>query len=77
MRGGTRWVRNELGLMGGIRAIGRSDIPKRMDREPASPLNEPKVVFYGTQGGKCDGCGTRLLSKRLAADRIIAVERWD
>ena len=32
MRGGTRWVRNELGLMGGIRAIGRSGIPERMER---------------------------------------------
>ena len=27
MRGGESRVRNELGLMGGVRAIARSDIP--------------------------------------------------
>ena len=50
-------ARNELGLMGGVQIIARSDIPKRTDREPAPPLSELRVVLYGTQGGKCNGCG--------------------
>ncbi len=59
-------ARNELGLMGGIQAITRSD------REPAPPLSESKVVLYGTQGGNCNGCGTHFLPQHLTVDHIIA-----
>ena len=48
-------ARNELGLIGGVQVIARSDIPKRTDRDPAPPLSESKVVSYGTQGGNCNG----------------------
>ncbi len=65
-------ARNELGLMGGIQAIARSDIPKRTDREPPPPLSESKVVLYGTQGGNCNGCGTHFLPQHLTVDHIIA-----
>ncbi len=65
-------ARNELGLMGGVQAIARSDIPKRTDREPAPPLSESKVVLYGTQGGNCNGCGTHFLPQHLTVDHIIA-----
>ena len=65
-------ARNELGLMGGIQAIARSDIPKRTDREPAPPLSESKVVLYGTQGGNCNGCGTHFLPQHFTVDHIIA-----
>ena len=41
---------SELGLMGGIQSIARTDIPMRTDRELAPPLSESKVVLYGTQG---------------------------
>ena len=65
-------ARNELGLMGGVQAVARSDIPKRTDREPAPPLSESKVVLYGTQGGNCNGCGTHFLPQHLTVDHIIA-----
>ena len=65
-------ARNELGLLGGVQAIARSDIPKRTDREPAPPLSESKVVLYGTQGGNCNGCGTHFLPQHLTVDHIIA-----
>ena len=65
-------ARNELGLMGGVQAIARSDIPKRTDREPAPPLSESKVVLYGTQGGNCNGCGTHFLPQHLTVDHIVA-----
>ena len=65
-------TRNELGLMGGIQAISRTDIPKRTDREPAPPLSESKVVLYGTQAGHCNGCGTHFMQQRLTVDHIIA-----
>ena len=68
-------VRNELGLMGGVQAVARSDIPKRTDREPAPPLSESKVVLYGTQGGSCNGCGTHFLPQHLTVDHIIARSR--
>ncbi|MCY4475632.1 MAG: HNH endonuclease [Chloroflexi bacterium] len=63
---------NKLGLMGGIQAIARSDVPKRTDREPAPPLSESRVVLYGTQGGNCNGCGTHFLPQHLTVDHIIA-----
>ena len=50
-------ARNELGLMGGVQAIARSDIPKRTDRESAAPMSESKVVLYGTQVGTVMGVG--------------------
>ena len=65
-------ARNELGLMGGVQAISRTDIPKRTDREPAPPLSESKVVLYGTQGGNCNGCGTHFLPQHLTVDHIVA-----
>ena len=65
-------ARNELGLMGGIQAISRTDIPKRTDREPAPPLSESKVVLYGTQAGHCNGCGTHFMQQHLTVDHIIA-----
>ena len=65
-------ARNELGLMDGIQAIARTDIPKRTDREPAPPLNESKVVLYGTQGGNRNGCGTHFLPQHMTVDHIIA-----
>ena len=65
-------ARNELGLMGGVQAIARSDIPKRTDREPAPPLSESKVVLYGSQGGNCNGCGTHFLPQHLTVDHIVA-----
>ena len=65
-------ARNELGLMGGIQAISRSDIPKRTDREPAPPLSESKVVLYGTQAGHCNGCGTHFMQRNLTVDHIVA-----
>ena len=63
---------NELGLMGGIQSIARTDIPMRTDREPAPPLSESKVVLYGTQGGNCNGCGTHFLPQHLTVDHVIA-----
>ncbi len=65
-------ARNELGLMGGVQAIARSDIPKRTDREPAPPLSESKVVLYGTQAGHCNGCGTHFMQQHLTVDHVIA-----
>ena len=65
-------ARNELGLMGGIQANSRTDIPKRTDREPAPPLSESKVVLYGTQAGHCNGCGTHFMQQHLTVDHIIA-----
>ena len=65
-------ARNELGLMGGIQAIARTDIPMRTDRGPAPPLSDSKVVLYGTQGGNCNGCGTHFLPQHLTVDHIIA-----
>ncbi len=65
-------ARDEIGLMGGIQAIARSDIPKRMDREPAPPVSESKVLLYGTQGGNCNGCGTYFLPQHLTVDHIVA-----
>ena len=65
-------ARNELGLMGGVQAISRTDIPKRTDREPAPPLSESKVVLYGMQGGNCNGCGTHFLPQHVTVDHIIA-----
>ena len=65
-------ARNELGLMGGIQAIARSDIPMRTDREPPPPLRESKIVLYGTQAGHCNGCGTHFMQQHLTVDHIIA-----
>ncbi|MYE88893.1 hypothetical protein F4X33_07870, partial [Candidatus Poribacteria bacterium] len=65
-------IRNEHGLMGGVQAIARSDIPKRTDREPAPPLSKSKVVLYRTQGGTCNGCGTHFLPQHLTVDHIVA-----
>ena len=65
-------ARDELGLMGGVQATARSDIPRRTDRESAPPLSESKVVLYGTQGGNCNGCGTYFLPQHLTVDHIIA-----
>ena len=65
-------ARNELGLMGGIQSIARTDIPQRTDREPEPPLSESKVTLYGTQGGNCNGCGTHFLPQHLTIDHIIA-----
>ena len=65
-------ARNELGLMGGVQAISRTDIPLRTDRESAPPLSESKVVLYGTQGGNCNGCGTHFLPQHLTVDHIVA-----
>ena len=45
-----------------VQSLG-TDIPIRTDREPAPPLNESKVVLYGTQGGNCNGCA-ELISCR-------------
>ena len=67
-----RRARNELGLMGGIQAIARSDIPMRTDREPPPPLRESKIVLYGTQGGNCNGCGNHFLLQNFTIDHIIA-----
>ena len=65
-------ARNELGLMGGVQAIARSDIPMRTDREPPPPLRESKVVLYGTQAGNCNGCGNHFLPQNFTIDHIIA-----
>ena len=65
-------ARNELGLMGGVQAIARSDIPMRTDREPPPPLRESKVVLYGMQGGNCNGCGEHFLPQNMTVDHIIA-----
>ena len=65
-------ARNELGLMGGVQSIARTDIPMRTDREPEPPINESKVILYGTQGGNCNGCGTHFLPQHLTVDHIIA-----
>ncbi len=65
-------ARNDLGFMCGVQAIARSDIHKWTDREPEPPLSESKVVFYGTQGGNCNGCGTHFLPQHLTVDQIIA-----
>ena len=65
-------ARDELGLMGGIQSIARTDIPQRTDREPAPPLSESKVVLYGTQAGHCNGCGTHFMLQHLTVDHIIA-----
>ena len=65
-------ARNELGLMGGVQAIARSDIPMRTDREPPPPLRESKIVLYGTQAGHCNGCGTHFMLQHLTVDHIIA-----
>ena len=65
-------TRDELGLMGGVQAIARSDIPKHTDRDPAAPLSESKVMLYGTQGSNCNGCGTHFLPQHLTVDHIIA-----
>ena len=65
-------ARNELGLMGGIQSVSRTDIPKRTDREPAPPLSESKVVLYGTQAGHCNGCGTHFMQQHLTVDHIVA-----
>ena len=63
---------NELGLMGGIQCIARTDIPLRTDREPPPPFSESKITLYGTQGGSCNGCGTHFLPQHLTVDHIIA-----
>ena len=68
-------ARNELGLMGGIQAIARNDIPKRTDREPPPPLRESKIVLYGTQAGNCNGCGTHFMQQHLTVDHIIATTK--
>ncbi len=68
-------ARNELGLMGGVQAIARSDIPNRTDREPAPPLRESKIVLYGTQGGNCNGCGNHFLPQNFTIDHIIATTK--
>ena len=68
-------ARNELGLMGGIQAISRTDIPKRTDREPPPSLSESKVTLYGTQGGNCNGCDTHFLPQHLTVDHIIATSK--
>ena len=67
-----RRARNELGLMGGIQSIARTDIPIRTDREPAPPINESKIILYGMQGGNCNGCGIHFLPQHLTVDHIIA-----
>ena len=68
-------ARDELGLMGGVQATARSDIPRRTDREPAPPLSESKVMLNGAQGGNCNGCGTHFLPQHLTVDHIIAQSR--
>ena len=68
-------ARDELGLMGGIQAIARSDIPMRTDREPVPPLRESKTVLYGTQGGNCNGCGNHFYLQNLTVDHIIATTK--
>ena len=71
-------ARNELGLMGGVQATARSDIPKRTDREPAPPLSESKVVLYGLQGGQLQWLRDAFLA--AASDggpHHRAVEGWD
>ena len=65
-------ARDELGLMGGIQAIARSDIPMRTDRDPPPPLRESKIVLYGTQAGNCNGCGNHFLLQNFTIDHIIA-----
>ncbi len=64
-------ARNELGMMGGIQAIARKDIPKRTDLGPAPPLSQSKVTLYGTQAGNCNGCGTHFMQQHLTIDHII------
>ena len=51
---------------------GVCNIPERIDREPAPPLSESKVILYGTQGGDCNGCGTHFMPQHLTVDHIIA-----
>ena len=71
-------ARDELGLMGGIQSIARTDIPQRTDREPAPPLSKSKVVLYGTQAGHCNGCGTHfMLAASYGGSHHSAVERWN
>ena len=65
-------ARDELGLMGGVQAIARSDIPMRTDREPPPSLRESKIVLYGTQAGNCNGCGNHFLLQNFTIDHIIA-----
>ncbi len=64
-------ARNELGLMGGIQSIARTDIPNRTDRDPPPPLNQSKILLYGTQGGDCNGCGIHFLPQNLTIDHIV------
>ena len=60
---------DELGLMGGIQSVSRTDIPSRTDLLPS--LSQSKVILYGLQSGNCEGCGQHFLERNLTIDHII------
>lgn len=70
-------ARDELGMLGGLQTIIRTDIPLRTDLGIIPPYNSPvnRKRLYGEHAGNCEGCGHHFEARHLEVDHIIPRSR--
>ena len=64
-------ARDELGLMGGIQSIHRTDVPKRTDLGQLPNYRTHKRTLFGEQEGVCNGCLVAFPFRNFTVDHIV------
>ncbi len=68
-------AREELGLMGGIQSIHRTDIPKRTDLGQLPNYRTHKHTLFGEQEGICNGCLVAFPFRNFTVDHIVPTNK--
>ena len=64
-------AREELGLMGGIQSVHRTDIPKRTDLGQLPSYRTHRHTLFGQQEGICNGCLVAFPFRNFTVDHIV------
>ena len=64
-------AREELGMLGGIQTIRRTDIPIRTDVADIPNYRTQKHTLFGAQEGICNGCKIPFPFRNLTIDHIV------
>ncbi len=68
-------ARNDLGLLGGIQSIHRTDIPKRTDLGKLPNYRTHKHTLFGLQEGVCNGCLVAFPFRNFSIDHVVSRNR--
>ena len=64
-------ARNDLGMIGGLQTIHRTDIPKRTDLGQLPNYRTHKHTLFGKQEGICKGCLVAFPFRNFTVDHIV------